>query len=152
MFSWYAYLDSVRFEHSVCRGSLITTYSHYMENKFLKNEQIQPYIWFRYIDDIFFILAAGEKELVDFLGRLNSFHPNLKFTHGEFITNLYCKPSDDHQYFYFESCHPSHTKSSIILVRLWEWEEFFLRKVILLLMLEILRIGSMKEVSRGYGQ
>ena len=89
-----------------------------MENKFLKNEQIQPYIWFRYIDDIFFILAAGEKELVDFLGRLNSFHPNLKFTHGEFITNLYCKPSDDHQYLYFESCHPSHTKSSIVLVRL----------------------------------
>ena len=64
----------MRFEQSVCRGSLITTYSHYMENYCLKNEQIQPYIWFRYIDDIFLIWAAGEKELDDFLERLNCFH------------------------------------------------------------------------------
>ena len=62
-----------------------------------------------------------------------NFYPNLKFTHersrekisflditirvnhGEFITNLYCKPTDGHQYLHFESCHPSHTKNSIIL-------------------------------------
>ena len=33
LFSWlhtyYAHLASVRFEHSVCRGSLMTTYDHY---------------------------------------------------------------------------------------------------------------------------
>ena len=64
--------------------------------------------------------------------RLNTFHPSLKFTHersgeqinfldvtvrvnhGEFITNLYCKPNDGHQNLQFESCHPSYTKSSII--------------------------------------
>ena len=105
----------------------------YMKNQFLKNEHIQPWIWFSYIDDIFFIWTANEKELDDFLGRLNNFHPNLKFTlefsteeinfldvtvrinHGEFITNLYCKPTDGHhQYLHFESCHPSHTKSTII--------------------------------------
>ena len=51
----------------------------YMEGQFLKNEQIQPWIWFRYIDDIFFIWTASEKELDDFLERLNNFHPNLKF-------------------------------------------------------------------------
>ena len=78
------------------------------------------------------INGASEEELDDFLERLNNFHPNLKFTHehfreeinfldvtvrvnhGEFITNLYCKPTDSHQYLDFESCHPSHTKSSII--------------------------------------
>ena len=38
----------------------------------------------------------------------------LYFNHGEFITNLYCKLTDGHQYLHFESCHPSHTKSSII--------------------------------------
>ena len=54
-------------------------YMDYMENQFLKNEQIQPWIWFRYIDDIFFIWTASEKELDDFLERLNNFHPNLKF-------------------------------------------------------------------------
>ena len=30
-------------------------YMDYMENQLLKNEKIQPWIWFRYIDDIFFI-------------------------------------------------------------------------------------------------
>ena len=62
----------------------------------------------------------------------NNFHHNSKLTHecskeeinfldvtvrgnhGEFITNLYSKPTDGHQYLLFESCHPSHTKSSII--------------------------------------
>ena len=56
-------------------------YMDYMENQFLKNEQIQPWIWFRYIDDIFFIWTASEKELDDFLEQLNHFYPNLNFTH-----------------------------------------------------------------------
>ena len=47
--------------------------------RFSKNEQIQPWISFRYIDDIFFIWTSSEKELEDFLERLNNFHPNLKF-------------------------------------------------------------------------
>ena len=55
-------------------------YMDYMENQFLKNEQIQPWIWFRYIDDIIFIWTASEKELHEYLERLNNFHPNLKFT------------------------------------------------------------------------
>lgn len=84
----------------------------YMENQFLKREQIQPWIWFRYIDYIFFIWAVSEKELDDFLERLNNFHPNIQFTndrsreeinsldvtvrvnHSQFITDLYCKPTD----------------------------------------------------------
>ena len=83
-------------------------YVDYMKNQFLKNEQIQSWIWFRYIDDIFFIWKASEKELE----LLNNFHPSLKVTHersrekinfldvtfrvnhGEFVTNLYCKPTD----------------------------------------------------------
>ena len=102
-----------------------------MENQFLKNEQIQSWIWFRYIH-VFFIWTASERELENFLERLNNCHPNLKFTHersrqeinffdvtvrvnhGEYITNLYCKPTDGHQYLHFESCPPNHTKSSII--------------------------------------
>ena len=53
----------------------------YIEREFLKSEQIQPWIWFRYSDDIFFIWTASEKELEEFLNRPNSFHPNLRFTH-----------------------------------------------------------------------
>ena len=90
----------------------VCIYMDYMENQFLKNEQIQSWIWFRYIDDIFFIWKASEKELDAFFELLSNFHPSLKFTHersrekinfldvtfrvnhGEFVTNLYCKPTD----------------------------------------------------------
>ena len=86
---------------------------------------------FRCIDDTFFIWTASEKELDDFLERLNNFHPNLKFPHerfgeeinfldvtvrinqGEFITDLYCNFTSGHQYLYYESSHSSHTKFSI---------------------------------------
>ena len=106
----------------------------YIERQFLKSEQIQsqPSIWFRYIDVIFFIWTASEKELDDFLNHLNSFHPNLRFTHersreslnfpdvivkiqqGEFVTDVYCKSTDGHQYLPFDSCHASHTKTLIV--------------------------------------
>ena len=107
-------------------------FMNYIEREFLKNEQIQPWIWFRYIDDIFFIWTASEKGLDEFLNRLNSFHPNLRFTHersreslnfldvivkiqqGEFVTDLYYKSTDRHQYLHFDSCHASHTKTSIV--------------------------------------
>ena len=133
-----------------------------MESQFLKNEQIQRCIWFRYIDYIFFIWTASEKELHDFLERLNNFHPNLKFTHkrsrqeinfldvtfrvnhGEFITNLYCKPTDGHQYLHFESCYPSHTKSSIIFSQALRRRRICSKKSDLLPILEILRTGSRK--------
>ena len=52
-----------------------------MENQFLKNELIHPWIWFKYFDDISFICTASESELDGFLEQLNNFHPNLKFTH-----------------------------------------------------------------------
>ena len=31
-----------------------------METSFLKTQQLQPFIWLRYIDDMFFIWALGE--------------------------------------------------------------------------------------------
>ena len=132
---------------------------------FFKNEQIQTWIWFRYIDDIFFTWAASEKELDHFLKRLNNFHPNLKFTHersgeqinfldvtvrvnhGEFITNLYCKPTDGHQYLHFESCHPSHTKSSIIFSQALRMRRICSKKSDL-----VANIGKLKDwfKERGY--
>ena len=140
-------------------------YMDYMESQFLKNEQIQRCIWFRYIDYIFFIWTASEKELHDFLERLNNFHPNLKFTHecsrqeinflhvtvrvnhGEFIINLYCKPTDSHQYLHFESCHPSHTKSSIIFSQALRMRRICSKKSDL-----VANIGKFKDwfKERGY--
>ena len=85
-----------------------------MEGAFLESENTKPWVWMSYMDDIFFIWTESEDELEGFLQRLNVFHPNLKFTHGnsklsinfldvtvsingeEFESDLYCKPTDCH--------------------------------------------------------
>ena len=83
-----------------------------VEREFLELEDIKPWVWLRYIDDIFFIWTESENKLESFLQRLNTFHLNLKFTHkksetsdnfldvvvrinaGKFETDLYSKPTD----------------------------------------------------------
>ena len=42
-------------------------------------QQLQPFIWLRYIDDIFFIQTQGKEQCNLFLKDLNKFHPNMKF-------------------------------------------------------------------------
>ena len=51
------------------------------ETSFLETQQLQPLVWFRYIDDIFFIWTHGEEELKIFLKSLNEFDPCIKFTY-----------------------------------------------------------------------
>ena len=93
-----------------------------VETEFRKSQELQPFLWLRYIDDIFFIWAHGEKKLTQFLSELNNFHCNLKFTYetfsctvnfldlnvslrnGAINTDLYIKPT---------SSHPLHMNNSI---------------------------------------
>ena len=100
--------------------------------EFLEIQELGPIIWVRYIDDIFFIWTHGRKSLERFLINLNDFHPNIKYTWeisdckvnfldlivslegGNIVTDLYCKPTDGHQYLHYRSCHPSHTKRSSV--------------------------------------
>ena len=81
---------------------------------------------------IFFFIWTDEESLEKFLEGLNKFHPNLKFTYekskekinfldvvikikeGRIITDLYCKPTDGHQYLHYDSCHADYIKRSII--------------------------------------
>ena len=81
-----------------------------LERAFLQIQDHQPFLWLRYIDDIFFIWAHGEKRLQTFLEKLNKFQPNIKFTHesskekisfldlnvkiseGQLVTDVYIKP------------------------------------------------------------
>ena len=51
------------------------------ETEFLKSQELQPFLWLCYIDDIFFIWTQGTQELDSFLNDLNKFHPNLSFTY-----------------------------------------------------------------------
>ena len=41
---------------------------------------MQPFVWFRYIDNIFFMWNYGKEELENFMKRLNSFTDHIKFT------------------------------------------------------------------------
>ena len=85
----------------------------------LVNAVFRPYIWWRYIDDIFMVWTKGEENLKTLLNYLNSLHPTIKFTQEysisslqslPFQTDLYTKPTDKHQYLLKASCHSIHTK------------------------------------------
>ena len=101
------------------------------EERALENYHLKPWVWWRYIDDIFLVWEHGEEALIEFISYLNSIHPTIKFTHkysrdsiefldvlvireGEGIrTDLFVKETDTHQYLHFSSCHPFHTKKGI---------------------------------------
>ena len=84
-----------------------------IENDFLDSKIVKPWLYLRYIDDIFFIWTEGQDKLERFLDRLNNLHPNLEFTHekskssvnffdvsvdNKLETDLFCKPTDGHQF------------------------------------------------------
>ena len=103
-----------------------------LEELILKSCPLTPLVWWRYIDDIFFIWTHTEVKLNEFFSFLNQFHPTIKFTsersqssvnfldvsvskdaNGFLQTDLYCKPTDSHQYLLPSSCHPPHICKNI---------------------------------------
>ena len=48
--------------------------------KFLKSQQLKPFLCLHYFDDIFYIWNLEKQELDSFFNELNKFHPNLRFT------------------------------------------------------------------------
>ena len=103
-----------------------------LETDFLNTREYLSLVWYRYIDDIFFIWTHGEEKLQFFLADLNKYYPNINFTHesnkecinfldlkvsllnNKLSTDLYIKPTDRHQYLHYSSSHPDHTKKSIV--------------------------------------
>ena len=101
------------------------------EKQALEGAKTKPYVWWRYLDDIFMIWTGNEDELREFIEYLNNLHPTIKFTSeqssssvafldttvsikdGKISTDLYVKPTDTHHYLLSSSCHPYHTKRSI---------------------------------------
>ena len=102
-----------------------------LEQQMLSSYKYKPLVYFRYIDDIFMISTEGEETLNDFLTHCNNQNKNIQFEqtiskdsipfpdvsvileNGKLTTDLYSKPTDKHQYLYFTSCHPKHTKTSL---------------------------------------
>ena len=103
-----------------------------VETSFLETQEIKPFVWFRYIDDVFFIWTHGQEKLDSFLEELNRCNSYLKFTYessktsipfldlkvslsnGHLFTDLHIRPTDRHQFLHYTSSHPDHTKRSII--------------------------------------
>ena len=104
------------------------------EQQAIENATYKPFVWRRFIDDIFMVWTEGEEHLKTFISYLNSIHPTIKFTHeysssrnqtlpfldvqvhlhnDEIQTDLHTKPTDKHQYLLISSCHPNHTKRTI---------------------------------------
>ena len=51
-----------------------------LEEQILNKVKKKPNVWWRYIDDIFFIWKHGEESLKEFINEINSFHPVIRFT------------------------------------------------------------------------
>ena len=103
-----------------------------LETNYLKTQTWRPLVWFRYIDDIFFLWTHGEESLKQFLGNLNNYDPNVKFTreyskkeiplldlkvgikNGNITTDLYVRDTDRHQYLRYTSAHPYLTNTSVV--------------------------------------
>ncbi|XP_063954030.1 uncharacterized protein LOC135153802 [Lytechinus pictus] len=51
-----------------------------LEQQMLDSAPCRPWIWWRYIDDIFFIWTREEDSLHTFIDHINSFHRTIKFT------------------------------------------------------------------------
>ena len=59
---------------------LTKLFMHDLETQLLDLAPVKPYLWLRYIDDIFMIWTAGEEQLQKFLYWINQYHDTIKFT------------------------------------------------------------------------
>ena len=96
-----------------------------LEERMLASAPCRPWIWWRYIDDIFFIWTSDEESYMNSIHRTIKFTSEYSTTETHFLdvvirkeengltTDLFVKPTDKHQYLHSTSCHPPHCKTSI---------------------------------------
>ena len=102
-----------------------------LEEEILRKAEFKPYLWWRYIDDIFFLWEHGEEKLKSFIDNINKMHLTIKFTpdwsktsknfldvmvsiaEGVTETDLYVEPTDSHLYYLSSSCRPFYCKKGI---------------------------------------
>ena len=51
-----------------------------LEEEILREVELNSYLWWRYIDDMFFIWEHAEEKLKEFFDVLNKKQPTIKFT------------------------------------------------------------------------
>lgn len=124
-----------------------------LEQRILDNSPDKPYLWVRFIDDIFGIWTHGLEKWQTFFEHLNSSHSSIKFVgtvsdtcipfldvevhlkNDLISTDLYTKPTNSHNYLPWNSCHPKGTKKGIIysealrVRRICSEQEFFNKRL-----------------------
>ena len=107
-------------------------FMYVLEIRMLKECEFKPWVWWRFLDDIFFIWLHGIERLQEFLKFIDSFHETISYTWdysesqvsfldvticrevgGGISTDVFSKPTDTHQYLDYRSCHPKHVKQAI---------------------------------------
>ena len=56
-----------------------------LEEEILGKVEFKPYLWWRYIDDIFFLWEHGKEKLTCFIDNINA--PSYKI-HGRLVKNI----------------------------------------------------------------
>ena len=102
-----------------------------LKRKLFANNKFNPFLWLRFLDDIFCIWTDGEEKLNEFFEYLNEFYPAIKFTmeksfnkinfldvsvsknNNKLSTELYTKEMATHQYLHAKSCHRNCIKRAI---------------------------------------
>ena len=114
--------------------SFANSFMGHFEEKYVYTYRLQPWCWFRFVDDIKFLWPHGRDELDRFIHYLNheTQYGTIKFTahisetsndfldtslyytpEGNIAFKLYSKPTDKHNYLRYDSCHPKRMKDSI---------------------------------------
>ncbi|XP_072422902.1 uncharacterized protein [Chiloscyllium punctatum] len=106
-------------------------FMHRFEQDFFSMQDLQPTLYTKYIDDIFFLWTHGEESLIKLHSDINKFHPTIKLTmdysrlsvsfldtcvsikDGHVSTTLYRKPTYNLTMLHFSSFHPKHIKTAI---------------------------------------
>ena len=103
------------------------------EEQYVYPHSTQPLKYLRFLDDIFLIWQHGRESLEAFVQHMNTRMPSIKFTMeasesqvnfldttvrinkttNKIETDLYCKPTDSHNYLLYNSAHPKNCKQSI---------------------------------------
>ena len=101
------------------------------KKKISENSEVKPFLWLRYLDDIFCIWTQAFQKLNAFLNCINSLHLAIKFPMdystievnfsdatvtkigSKLETDLYCKATDTHHFVQAQSCRGNVYKKSI---------------------------------------
>ena len=80
-----------------------------LQKRIFQNSEFEPFLWLRYLDEIFCTWTQGSQKLKELFNCINSLHPTIKLTTDysttidKFEADLYCKLNDTHHSLHAQS-------------------------------------------------